>query len=694
MLVVGAILWIRARLPRISARIATLVYLDLDEPWSRENAPTVTTFLPSSDIRAIIGGRGEGVDCSIPRLAESAMFDKGTGADVALAFRQSCVFHDFCYRHGHATYGYTKTDCDVLLQEYAYRLCRQGYGDPDPGQEACRERARVILLGVTLFGAENFAHGHNSTYFEFDAFPFRADDYVTARLVRENSASAVPGTSLMEFSRLWWFSFKDGWMTIRSRAAGAAQNASATLPFLREKVPVPPAVVRGGHGDRFTWIARRSLANSGITIFGAEARSPEAVADVLRPHMGDTPSENTGCGLKDSAWTGDFARLEFDCSSSLTKVVALECPDGTTRSLVLTAGHMATRYTTQRAKTEALCADTAHDLLLAPTQLKAAPLRQNTYWFAQDDLIAGHFTAASPWDVVVFGRGHHGDADSGTLTGADYRNSTMVKLWSVDSANEPAPQVVAIPQRFEPLAPFRADGDAVDRLLSIHSTCSEHEQCNLEATEWQPQNHWDAVTSALPITHDWLRQPAQVLQSRAGDGGDRLILSRVLSGRKTASMNDPAFVPDLVRLEYQSLRRAPGGWRSKGPQCVEVDLSAQLKANEDTALVRRYLPDGFQSAPFCVSDTAEAIERRERDSAGRTLNERTAVMSCRELRRDAAARWHRSQVIPGYVFSDGKRQDDALDVIFVFNGFPGQSVRIRDGAAVGTAWARPCGEVR
>ena len=39
---------------------------------------------------------------------------------VLQRFRQACVFHDLCYRHGLATYGYNQNDCDRVLQNAGF----------------------------------------------------------------------------------------------------------------------------------------------------------------------------------------------------------------------------------------------------------------------------------------------------------------------------------------------------------------------------------------------------------------------------------------------------------------------------------------------------------------------------------------------------------------------------------------------
>ena len=92
-----------------------------------EMPPTVTSFQSGPEVVSTIGGSGEGLNCSLPGLANMFFDDiKNQGGRHGLVlqrFRQACVFHDLCYRHGLATYGYNQNDCDRILQNAALRLC-------------------------------------------------------------------------------------------------------------------------------------------------------------------------------------------------------------------------------------------------------------------------------------------------------------------------------------------------------------------------------------------------------------------------------------------------------------------------------------------------------------------------------------------------------------------------------------------
>jgi hypothetical protein len=283
-----------------------------------------------------------------------------------------------------------------MLQEYAYHLCRQIYsGDNDPGQKTCRERARVVLLGVNLFGGKSFAHEHNSTYFEFDPFPQRANDYVAARLVKHPLGMAPTEAPLVEESNLWTFYFKEGWMIMRNYPGGQPSNRFA-IPFLREQVPVPPSMVRAPESDRFVWLARRSLGNTEVSAFMANATNPKEVTDRLRAEManvhdkkGDARTSTTLCQVhsdKNQLVQG-FAAQEFDCNTSITKAITLECPDGSIRTMIVTLGHTPSSKEfpeTPRRTLSEECADMSSELGLVAMHLGRGTTPRSTYRFVQN----------------------------------------------------------------------------------------------------------------------------------------------------------------------------------------------------------------------------------------------------------------------------------------------------------------------
>ncbi len=166
----------------ISDWIGNKIYANIQFEQNFELPVSAEAIESISGKRVTLGGRGEGLDCSIPGHAMPAF---GSSKRVALQFRQACVFHDYCYRHGAATYNYTQLDCDRFLQEQAYRICKYVYKEEHVDE--CQTKARKLLLGVRLGGAESFKPTAErqicdqdkaceirdaSTYFEFDPLPY------------------------------------------------------------------------------------------------------------------------------------------------------------------------------------------------------------------------------------------------------------------------------------------------------------------------------------------------------------------------------------------------------------------------------------------------------------------------------------------------------------------------------------------
>ncbi len=682
LLLLGALLGLHG-CSGLAGSVANAVYPALDEPWDPENAPTVLAVPASADIRAVIGGRGRGLNCSIPGAVEGLIFG-GTQdkTPVSLQFRQACVFHDYCYRHGHATYGYQKLDCDALLQQHAYRLCRRIYTDSLSVAD-CRERARVVLLGVNAFGGDNFQHGHRSTYFEFDPFPQRAGDYVAARLVRhrEVPGEVVRPDSRQRASSLWVFSIKDGWMTIRDRrfesSIPSPDRQAPVTPFLLEKVTLPPHVLRSTEGDRFVWLGRRSLANTGIYALAIDATSGVQVARSLAAQAPHRAQENTGCRVraKPGSAQGEAPRsaLEFDCDTGLVRPVALECGGGKWRVAVLAA--WGSGASTQSDP----CA--ADDGLSVLHHGYRGSVLHDRYRLAQDQFVTGRFGQGGGAELVTLAHG--------LVPGGDYRASAMAFRVAATRPGAAESIPIAISEEVQPVAPFRVAGEGHDRLLALQAECGD-EACSARAIDWKLPLSWGSQVAltgealSLGVGSDWMRQPAQVVEPAVQGEGDWLVLTRVKDGG-APGMDEASYVPATVRLEYKAFKRAAGGWEARGGACVSVDISAQVRANLRAALANRYFPSTGDTRSV---EKAKAQTEACAKSGG---DEARANPACLAMLRDFASRWHRSQVIPGYMARrPAERQAGRVpEAEFVFNGFTGYTLTL--GAdAHGPAWAHPC----
>ncbi|CAN7759365.1 hypothetical protein LJR220_002633 [Bradyrhizobium sp. LjRoot220] len=162
------------------------IYKNVDDISDATEMPTtVTSFQSSPEVVSTLGGSGEGLNCSLPGLANMFFDDiKSEGGQRALVlqrFRQACVFHDLCYRHGLATYGYNQNDCDRILQNAALRLCY--VWNPIDKKARCQTESKMVLAGVSLGGADAYRAWDRSTYFEFEPDPSRSSRFLVSRVV-------------------------------------------------------------------------------------------------------------------------------------------------------------------------------------------------------------------------------------------------------------------------------------------------------------------------------------------------------------------------------------------------------------------------------------------------------------------------------------------------------------------------------
>jgi hypothetical protein len=164
------------------------IYQNVAIPRDPEMPATVTAFRAATDMVSTLGGRGEGLNCSMPWGIDYVFRPRNgevaSQIPVRQQFRQACVFHDLCYRHGLATYGYSQDDCDELLQEQALRIC---WAHPRPGE--CQLNAKKVAAGVKLRGYGSYRNWGESTYFEFDPFPYRSEQFYCSR----RSMGEIPG---------------------------------------------------------------------------------------------------------------------------------------------------------------------------------------------------------------------------------------------------------------------------------------------------------------------------------------------------------------------------------------------------------------------------------------------------------------------------------------------------------------------
>lgn len=552
--------------------VADKVYPDLQTYYDTEAPPTVTPFPASSSITAVMGGRGEGLNCSIPSLLELAMFDQGEKeAAISLQFRQACVYHDYCYRHGHATYGYTRNDCDYALQQIAYRSCRV---ISSRAPEDCMSRARRVLLGVTLGGGKAFSAHAESTYFEFDPMPDKADDYVVVRWVRTGAGPRIGDHSLNgEFIVMY---YKRG--TVSRRTAGF--DPSRTNPELGEAlafpsryIATPPFVLRDANEDRLRAVARDNFQDTRIKVV-----EYWPITAGVREHR-ILPLE--GYDLNPDASVFWFGKSRWDELSFWS----------------YTAGF-----------------GTAN--LDKPISAK---LKSNDYYRTlQHAPLDGNFFTADCAATAILKRG---GPQITTMDDEGDGFDTRVHLHFVRPPIPPctphAPVTLAASQAHEPLAVVRLDTGR-DALLSMQDGATGLRLSLFDLAQAKGSTPLAPAAIGLPAQLDasWLKIPPQILADKASRSS-LLFFSRYIPLDKEGK-NDPLF-----EFRYLSFTRAGDGTvqlRPEGSGACRIDLARQLAMVRAATLggniARSFYPDKKHPDPQVEENIALAIRR--------DLNERWA----------------------------------------------------------------------
>ena len=136
--------------------------------------------IPFSEIQSIVKrswkepahpcGGAIPVGCSIPEVVLLLSKDYEQEAEK---FHPACVTHDFCYRHGFATYGATRQECDTVFYNDMKKVCTGmgGLGVLDVKEFGiCQLAANQTYEGVRRYGEKHF-RTTASTYCEYREDP-------------------------------------------------------------------------------------------------------------------------------------------------------------------------------------------------------------------------------------------------------------------------------------------------------------------------------------------------------------------------------------------------------------------------------------------------------------------------------------------------------------------------------------------
>lgn len=674
--------------------VANMMYGDLDLPIEREAAITATSFPPSPDIRAVIGGKGEGLDCSIPSLAEWLMFEGVSGAKgpVSLQFRQGCVVHDYCYRHGYATYGYTQADCDFMLLQAAFRTCIQIYdigllskGGSAPGSnrpKMCETNAREVLLGVRMGGWGSFKAREDSSYFEFDPLPLHANNYSIARLARvsQDKATHIDGEPLL--STLMTFHFSSGQVKIRQTwspktnqpGEGGSDGMSERI-FPDNALPTPPYVIRATDKDWLVWLTRKSNSDTGFA----------TRVDIPVP-AGESFFRKLPCPYQ-APVGGKPVSCDFD--SSVVRVIQpLDSSQEKVGFYAFT--HRFADKTVVKGKYEkATIGLHRWEMPLAkgtemPSTIPEKLTNVSGYkWrFLQSELHVGEFRKSGCNEIVTLGRGIYLNSE-GRVEGEEEKRSGVAKGYetmaaagfiplSVDNCPRAKLYPVLLPQEAEPAVPISKGLGESDRLMTL-SAGSEGDP--VQITEYSFGDA-DRGTYRMELPKDkirvldatWVKSAAYVV--RSGVKGDRLFFSRVVLDKDDAKKfkeEEGDNAPDNVRIEFRyfvASETNENKWVEQGYSSCKIDLNEQHevkpKDSRMYALLWRFAFEG-------------PGDLKEKESLFKVLHKREMVRQ-----------WMQSQVIPGYIF-DGKKPegDRPIDVVVVFHDSPESSLLLQ-GMRAGT----------
>lgn len=98
-------------------------------------------------------GGNKPVGCSIPAVVTLLSVEYETQAQK---FEPACATHDFCYRHGYATYGDNREDCDATFYDEMKDSCNDGLNIDVLDLGMCKIAAKQTFAAVRKYGEKHF----------------------------------------------------------------------------------------------------------------------------------------------------------------------------------------------------------------------------------------------------------------------------------------------------------------------------------------------------------------------------------------------------------------------------------------------------------------------------------------------------------------------------------------------------------
>lgn len=483
--------------------------------------PSPIIQIPASpDVRHVLGGRGEGLNCSIPPVLKELFFspsqfdapDRDPVAPLALQFAQACFAHDMCYRHGAATYGYTQRDCDEMLFDQSYRLCtsiyrvrRKGEGAPAAGSRAvdtCMAQAGAVYMGVARFGSGSYRQLGQSTFFEFDPMArAKRAPYTVSRVIRSDIGDNTP--------RLFHYRFGPENVAVREdHGIEREMRGAVTERLLQMPAPRPTTSVTSDSIHQHYLVAQRDkLSNTGTRLMMVPYGGSSIVQ--LRRNPADDKVE------------------AFDCNT------AMHLPVRYSGKTTLYTFGIASISDNQEKCPRTFLEDGV-TVALKPQRLDELAYA-NYYRLQQLEPLLGRFEGSEEPQLLLLGRGYMHRRDS-SPSQADRRQASsgenyekMATAFRLSLENKlVGVDLISIPETALPIAPFRTDLRSQDALLSLHVPKeSRHVHFSLWRLGKKTTGYsWTPIgPNPMGNLHpSWLDMPAQIV---SGPGPDRVVFTRV-----------------------------------------------------------------------------------------------------------------------------------------------------------------------
>lgn len=652
----------------IVGKVAESVYPDLAQPEEVEAPVTFTSYPSSAATEAILGGQAAGLNCSIPTFADKLAFKHSVGSsDISLRFRQACVMHDLCYRHGYATYRYTQADCDLQLQQSAFRLCRQvqrqkadSLTDVRTMYQSCEKEAKTVLLGVSLAGAGSYQDRTRSTYFEYDPMPVKANDYIVGRAISENRVSdpnADYGVRTFYFKRNQVQMGKLGEMKHREQVFAALPDAL---------LATPPVLT--GMGD----------SNS------TPPTTPGSLVSLSRDSVSSTEVK--------------LIRYDWLSSSNAPKLTLTFCPDkygcvsktdASIKKFAVVDGKPTIVSLTHRGTTgpdKKTTVKIVQEEMLKPNEREKdwmtdypingpGVLVRNTYRFLSHDMLLEKNAAGEASWAWVFARGAplnnnntFGEDNSGKNY-TDYITVARQRLGN-NHTNEWQRFKLNVKETDEPLSLIRTDSTGHSELVSM--AWSESDLKRIEGGKPAKQapvlKLWQINSSAskqepatLPVTmmpETTLLTPLIVRLSKLPN--PIIVISQVENDRWQHVQTQEQAIDDVFKIDFTV-------------STIKTDTSVHF---EKTAILHCVLSLNSQLSSSDAKDLRNRINNILYGKDKVEIDPKTISA----LKSDLAQRWRMSQLIASEreILTDKPEGTSAhmLALTMVFNGFPSMSFQV------------------